>query len=156
MCVTREVHVRKRLKLPSCFINLIDSLEVSLGISDAASSDKNLSSHFDRLAVPNVRNAFISEHPLLLRPSLHIEEDYIVVIEEMQAHLSELYLNHRPYGSRYLFFVVKFAENLELQALSLTEVTQNYRDAVGLRKALEKSLLFHCKVPLALIKMRIV
>ena len=103
-----------------------------------------------------MRNAFISEHPLLLRPSLHIEEDNIVVIEEMQAHLSELNLNHRPYGSWHLFLVVKFAEYLELQALSLTEVTQNYRDAVGLRKALEKSLLLHCQVPLALIKVRIV
>ncbi len=83
MSVTGEVHVGKGLKLPSYLIDIIDSLEIGFGIRDATTSDKNLSSHFDRLAVPNVRDAFISQHSLLFGPSLHIEEDKVIVIEEM-------------------------------------------------------------------------
>lgn len=61
---------------------------------------------FDALAVPQMREILVPYHPLLLRPALHIEYDYLIVVEQVQPYLPELHLNvgQRP---RNLYMVVE-------------------------------------------------
>jgi hypothetical protein len=86
MCVTGGTHVCEWLQFPGGLIDAVDSVEVGLSVGYTAPSDINLASHLDRLAVPDVGDLLISEHTLFFRPGLHIKENNVVVVEEMQAN----------------------------------------------------------------------
>lgn len=110
--IARIVHVGERLKLPTSLIDTVDRLQVSFCVCYAASSDKDLPSNLDGLAVPNVRDLLISEHSLFFGPCLHVEQNHVVVIEEMQAYFSKLNFYHTPDCARNLLFIVELVKHL--------------------------------------------
>lgn len=108
MGIASMVHVSKWLKFPIGFIYSIHRLKVSLSVGYAPPSDIDLASDFNRLTVPDVRDLLVSEHTLFLSPGLHIEENNVVVVEEMQAHLSQLDLYHAANCAWDLLFIIEF------------------------------------------------
>ena len=124
VCITRIGHVLEGDHLPGTLIDLVDRLEVCLRVGDAAPGDEDLTADLDRLAVPDVRNVLVAEHALLLGPVLHVEEDHVVVIEEVQARLTQLDLEDRAKTSGDLDLVEEAREQLQFDPLALAEVGQ--------------------------------
>jgi len=101
-----------------------------------------------------VRNLFSLrrgfEHALLLCPLLHVEEDDVVVVEEVQAHLTELDLDDRSKSPRNLSVVKEARKCLKSHTPSLAKVTQHEAQAVGLTESLEESCTVAREVALPL------
>jgi len=140
VCISGILHVCERLKFPATFVYLIDRFQVCLGVRDAPSSYVYLAADLDTLAVPDVRDALVAKHPLLLRPRLHVEQYDVVVVEQVQPDLAQLDFDNRTHASRDLNPVVKFGQLLHVQALPLAEVLQHEGHAVGFAEFLEQPL----------------
>lgn len=107
MCISGILHVCKSYQFPICFVNLIDRLQVCLRICNAPTCDVDGAADLDALTVPDVRNVFVTEHTLFLRPSLHVEHYDVVVVEKVKPDLAQLYLDDCTNTSRNLDIVVK-------------------------------------------------
>jgi hypothetical protein len=71
---------------------------------------------------------------------LHVEQYYVVVVEQVQPDLAQLDFDNRTHASRDLNPVVKFGQLLHVQALPLAEVLQHEGRAVGFAEFLEQPL----------------
>ncbi len=69
----------------------------------------------------------------------------------MQAYFPQLNFYHTPDCARNLLFIIELVKDLKSNALTLTEVTQDNRNAVRLSKALVYSQLISSQILLPFI-----
>lgn len=86
-----------------------------------------------------MRNVIIADHSLLFSPGLHIEQNDVIMIEQMQSNLSKFDFDKRPDCSRNLFIIKEARQNLKPQALFLPHILQYYGETIRFTELLVQS-----------------